>query len=59
MFEKEEWKQGKRISFWKLISKEASEEAATNIDMKHIQYQGETLPPFPFPPGISLSPGIR
>ena len=29
------------------------------VDMRHIQYQGETLPPFPLPPGISVSPGIR
>ena len=27
-----------------------------NLDMRHIQYQGETLP---LPPGISVSPGIR
>ena len=26
------------------------------LDMRHIQYQGETLP---LPPGISVSPGIR
>ena len=29
------------------------------VDMRHIQYQGETLPPFPLPPGFSVSPGIR
>ena len=27
--------------------------------MRHIQYQGETLPPFTFCPGISVSPGTR
>ena len=27
-----------------------------DLDMTHIQYQGETLPPSP---GISVSPGIR
>ena len=26
------------------------------LEMRHIQYQGETLP---LPPGISVSPGIR
>ena len=33
-------------------------EQVANIDMRHIQYQGETLPPSPLPPGISVSPGI-
>ena len=34
---------------------------AYNVDMRHIQYQGETLPvpTSPLPPGISVSPGIR
>ena len=27
------------------------------VDMRHIQYQGETLPPFPW--FIRVSPGIR
>ena len=31
----------------------------SNIDIRHIQYQGETLPPLPLPSGISVSPGIR
>ena len=31
----------------------------SELDMRHIQYQGETLPPSPLPPGISVSPGIR
>ena len=33
----------------------------SNIDMRYIQYPGETLPPSPLspcPPGISVSPGI-
>ena len=35
-----------------------SQDGGTNVDMRHIQYQGETLP-LPPSPGISVSPGIR
>ena len=55
--------QEKVVRFHWSVLPQQIQEKATNRDkarilgLRHIQYQGETHPPFR--PGISVSPGIR
>ena len=48
------------LFFEKRISRlVAAAKRMADVDMRRSQYQGETLPLPPLPPGISVSTGIR